>query len=165
MAAVGAGRSRAHSETYPVDLRRSSAWSAALPSRSSYTAAVSFGLRQALFIAVGGLLLLILTAALARRQRISLRYAIGWTMIALFGIVGALLTPLVEPVSELFGMSPTGLLLATASVVLLSITILLSVSVSGLQTQVRDLAESHALLERQVHDAVEFPSTSEMDGL
>ncbi len=51
-------------------------------------------------------------------------------------------------------MSPTGLLLATASVVLLSITILLSISVSGLQTQVRDLAEAHALLERQLEDTV-----------
>lgn len=130
----------------------------------SYNASVSFGLRQALLIAVGGLLLLILTAALARRQRISLRYAIGWTLIALFGIVGALLTPLVEPVSELFGMSPTGLLLATASVVLLSITILLSVSVSGLQTQVRDLAEAHALLERELRDSFQLPGTSESDG-
>ncbi len=118
-----------------------------------YTAAVSFGLRQALLIAAGGLVLLVVTGVLARKQRISLRYAIGWTMIALFGVVGALLTPLVEPLSELFGMSPTGLLLATASVVLLSITILLSISVSGLQTQVRDLAEAHALLERRLEEA------------
>ena len=121
---------------------------------SLYTTAVSFGLRQALLIAAGGIVLLALTGLLARRQRISLRYAIGWTLIALFGVVGALLTPLVEPLSELFGMSPTGLLLATASVVLLSITILLSISVSGLQTQVRDLAEAHALLERQLEDTV-----------
>jgi uncharacterized membrane protein len=113
---------------------------------------VSYGLRQALLIAAGGIVLLSLTGVLARKQRISLRYAIGWTMIASFGVVGALLTPLVEPLSKLFGMSPTGLLLATASVVLLSITILLSISVSGLQTQVRDLAEAHALLERRLDE-------------
>ena len=118
-----------------------------------YTDLVSFGLRQALLIAAGGFLMLVLTGVLARKQRISLRYAVGWTLIAMFGLVGALLTPLVEPLSELFGMSPTGLLLATASVVLLSITILLSISVSGLQTQVRDLAEAHALLERRLEES------------
>lgn len=122
---------------------------------------MSFGIRQALLIALGGLVLLLLTAVLARQQRISLRYAIGWTLIALFGLVGALLTPLVEPVSEMFGMSPTGLLLATASVVLLSITILLSISVSGLQTQVRDLAESHALLESRV-DECDSPAPEDL---
>jgi uncharacterized membrane protein len=132
---------------------------AGVDERSLYTAAVSFGLRQALLIAAGGLFLLAITGVLARKQRISLRYAIGWTLIALFGVVGALLTPLVEPLSELFGMSPTGLLLATASVVLLSITILLSISVSGLQTQVRDLAEAHALLERRLEEA----SVGQMD--
>ena len=109
---------------------------------------------------MGGLVLLVVTAVLARKQRISLRYAIGWTIIALSGVVGALLTPLVEPLSELFGMSPTGLLLATASVVLLAITILLSISVSGLQTQVRDLAEAHALLERRLEEA----AVGRMDG-
>ena len=121
---------------------------------------MSYGLRQALLITLGGLVLLVVTGVLARKQRISLRYAIGWTIIALSGVVGALLTPLVEPLSELFGMSPTGLLLATASVVLLAITILLSISVSGLQTQVRDLAEAHALLERRLEEA----AVGRMDG-
>jgi hypothetical protein len=100
----------------------------------------------------GGLLLLAVTAKLARRQRITLRYTIGWTLIAVAGVLGALLTPLVEPVGDLFGMSPTGLLLAGASVVLLTITMLLSVSVSGLQIQLREVAEAHALLARDLED-------------
>jgi uncharacterized membrane protein len=122
---------------------------------------MSYGLRQALLIAAGGVGLLLLTGALARKQRITLRYAIGWTSIGLFGVFGALLTPLVEPLSRLFGMSPTGLLLATASTVFLSITMLLSISVSGLQSQVRELAEAHALLQMRLEESA--PSLTESE--
>ncbi len=82
----------------------------------------------------------------------SLRYTVLWVVIAVSGMLGALLTPLVEPISRLLGMSPTGLLLAGASVILLTITVLLSVSVSGLQEDLREVSESHALLERRVQE-------------
>jgi hypothetical protein len=117
---------------------------------------VSYWLRQALLIALGGVLLLGIVVVLARRQTMTLRYTLGWTLIAFAGILGALLTPLVEPVSDLFGMSPTGLLLAGASLVLLAITLLLSVSVSGLQTQLREVTEAHALLARRVEEIGEL---------
>jgi hypothetical protein len=66
-----------------------------------------------------------------------------------------LLTPLVEPVSKLFGMSPTGLLLAGASLILLTITMLLSVAVSGLQSELREVAEAHALLARRLDEVAD----------
>jgi hypothetical protein len=116
---------------------------------------VSFGLRQSLLIAAAGAVIFIITAVLARRQMMSLRFTILWVFIAVSGMVGALLTPLVEPVSELFGMSPTGLLLAGASLILLTITMLLSVSVSGLQSELRDVAEAHALLARELDEVAE----------
>lgn len=116
---------------------------------------MSFGLRQSLLIAAAGAVIFIITAVLARRQMMSLRFTILWVFIAVSGMVGALLTPLVEPVSELFGMSPTGLLLAGASLILLTITMLLSVSVSGLQSELRDVAEAHALLARELDEVAE----------
>lgn len=87
---------------------------------------------------------------LARRQLISLRYALGWTLISTSGVAAALLVPLVQPVARQFGMSPTGLLLALATLILLGITLQLSVSVSGLQRQIQDLAEAQALLASRI---------------
>ncbi len=88
--------------------------------------------------------------ALARRRLISLRYTLGWMSIAALGVVGAALTPLILPVADLFGMSPTGVLLAAATTVLLAITLQLSVSVSGMQRQLRTIIEAHALLQQEV---------------
>ena len=113
---------------------------------------VSFGLRQSLLIAFAGATIFVIAALLARRQMMSLRYTVLWVFIAVSGMLGALLTPLVEPISGLLGMSPTGLLLAGASVILLTITMLLSVSVSGLQEDLRAVAEAHALLERRLEE-------------
>jgi len=122
----------------------------------AYADRMSHSLRQGILIALGGVGLTAAVISLARRQLISLRYALGWTFIAISGAAGALLVPTVQPIAELFGMSPTGLLLAAATVVLLAITLQLSISVSGLQEQVRSLAEAHSLLEhrtRQVEEA------------
>lgn len=113
---------------------------------------VSYGLKQALLIGLGGVLFCAVVFSLARRQLISLRYAVGWTMICLIGVVGALLTPVVEPVATFFGMSPTGVLLTGATVVLLAITLQLSVSVSGLQAELRDVAEAHALVDARLRE-------------
>ena len=113
---------------------------------------MSFAVRQALIIAAGGLLLGAVVVLLARRQLLSLRYAVGWLLIALAALVGAALSPVIKPLSARLGMSPTGLLLALASAVLLAITVQLSISVSGLRAQIRELAEAHALLEARRSD-------------
>ena len=54
----------------------------------------------------------------------------------------ALLTPLIEPITDWFGMTPTGLLLLIASGTLLLICIQLSITASGLTAQQRDLTEA-----------------------
>lgn len=108
-----------------------------------------------MLIGAGGVLFLGVVVVLARRQLITLRYAIGWTAIAITAVLGAALTPLVQPLAAVFGMSPTGVLLVAATVALLGITVQLSVSVSGLQSQLRDVAEANALLDRRVRDLQE----------
>jgi uncharacterized protein DUF2304 len=116
---------------------------------------VSSGLKQALIIGAGGAAFSGVVVVLARRRLISFRYMLGWIALSFIGVLGAALTPLVEPVAETFGMSPTGVLLAGATVVLLVIALQLSVSVSGLQMQVRDVAEAHALLARRLQELEE----------
>jgi len=111
---------------------------------------VSFGLRQSLVIAAAGVAVFVVAASAAHRQRMSLRYTILWVVIAGAGVLGALLTFLVAPLSEALGMSPTGFLLAVASALLLTVTMMLSVSVSGLQSEIREIAESHALLANEL---------------
>lgn len=121
---------------------------------------MSSGLKQALIIGAGGAAFSGAVAVLARRQLISFRYALGWIALSVIGIVGAALTPLVEPVAESLGMSPTGVLLAGATVVLLVIALQLSVSVSGLQAQIRDVAEAHALLAQRLQEFEEESSVT-----
>lgn len=107
---------------------------------------MSFSLRQALLIAGTGFLVIGMTAWLVRRKLLSLRYAAGWMFVGGLAVVGSIGTPLVEPIADLFGMSPTGVLLGVATVTFLVIAVQLSISVSGLQSQLRDVAESAALL-------------------
>jgi hypothetical protein len=76
---------------------------------------------------------------------LSFRYATGWAAIGLIAVLGALLAWLVAPVARLLGMTPTGLLLASVSVLLLGITLLLTIAVSRNQEKIRDLAEALAL--------------------
>jgi len=108
---------------------------------------MSVGLRQALILAASGILLVLVIIALVRRRLITTRYALGWLAIALFVVLGAAFTNAVSSVGDISGMTPTAVFLAVATVVLLAITLQLSISVSGLQAQVRDVAESQALLE------------------
>lgn len=114
--------------------------------------------KQALVLLVGGLVLFGGVIGLMRRRLISTRYALGWLTIALFVILGAFFTGLVSEVGDLVGMTPTAVFLLVATVVLLMITIQLSISVSGLQAQVRQLAEAYALLEARAPERSEQPT-------
>ncbi len=110
------------------------------------------GIGQGLLIATGGVLLAVAAVTLARRRLITLRYMLGWLAIAVVTLVGAAAASLVQPIAEHFSMTATGVLLAGATVVLIAIAIQLSISVSGLQTQLRELAEAHALLANRLDE-------------
>jgi hypothetical protein len=114
---------------------------------------VSNTLRQGLIIASGGLVLAGTVVWLARHRLISLRYALGWITIALIALLTALIAPLITPLAQAVGMSPTGVFVALGTGLLIAITLQLSISVSGLQSQLRDLAEAHALLSRRLEEA------------
>jgi len=96
-------------------------------------------------MAGAGLALVALVILVARRQLITVRYALGWIFIGLLVIIGSLFAGLVPGLGEIAGMTPTAVLLVGAVVVLVGIAIQLSISVSGLQRQLRDAIEREAL--------------------
>lgn len=105
---------------------------------------------QAVIIMAGGVLLLLSTALLVRAGLLSIRYGLGWTVLAIFGVLGApVLELLANRVSEL-GFTSTGFSLGVLIVFLGLICLQLSTTVSGLQRAVQDLAEYSALLEQRV---------------
>ena len=116
----------------------------------TYDDDVSATLKQALLVAAGGLFLGLAVLALARRRLMTLRYAIGWLGLAALAIVTGILTGLITPIGDALGMTGTAVFLGLATSVLVVICIQLSISVSGLQAQVRELAEAHALLDAEL---------------
>jgi hypothetical protein len=118
---------------------------------------MSTGAKQALILAAGGFVLAGVIVWLVRHRLVTTRYALGWLVIALFVVLSGVFSGLVSEVGDLAGMTPTGVLLGIATVVLVVIAVQLSISVSGLQSQVRDLAESNALLEARLVDDAEGP--------
>ena len=110
------------------------------------------GFGQGLLIATGGVLLAVAAITLARRRLITLRYMLGWLAIAAVTLVASAAATLVRPLADLFSMTATGVLLAGATVLLVAIAVQLSISVSGLQAQLRELAEAHALLANRLDE-------------
>jgi hypothetical protein len=107
---------------------------------------VSTTVKQALLITLGGLGLAALVLMLARRRLISLRYTFGWLAVAATVTLSSLFAGLVKPLAKVFDMSPTAVFLASATVLLVGLSLQLSISVSGMQNQIRELAEANALL-------------------
>lgn len=115
---------------------------------------------QALFVLAGGLALLTSTVRLVRARLLTIRYGIGWSVAALFAIVGAPLLEVLSGVVDDLGMTPTGFSLGIFILCLGLICVQLSVSVSGMQRVAQNLGEYSALLERRVA-ALEAQRTSE----
>lgn len=122
-------------------------------------------MKQELVIALGGIVLALLVLFIARKHLLSLRYTVGWVVLAVVVTLSALLSPFVEPLANAVGMTATGVLLALASGTLLLICIQLSISVSGLSSQLRELTEANALLGARVEEmAMEETSSEEREG-
>jgi hypothetical protein len=83
---------------------------------------------------------------LARRALLSFRYALGWLLLFLPGLLSVLFLPLTKPISTALEVTPAALLAVSFMVVLVAICIQLSISISGLQEQVRRLSEEVAQL-------------------
>ena len=105
---------------------------------------------QIITIAIVSASIALLVLVMARRQRLSFRYTIGWLLFLGLGAVSALLLPAVQPIARELGVTPGVVVSSLAVIALLAICIQLSVSISGLQEQVRSLAEESALLRTEL---------------
>ena len=107
---------------------------------------------QAIEIAIVACLFAIGVISLSRRGRISFRYTVGWLTMCLLSAFGGLLLPVIEPLSRKFQLDAFSLVGALAVIVLLSLCIQLSISISGLQSQLRRLNEDVALQKKELDD-------------
>lgn len=105
---------------------------------------------QATLAAAMGLVTLFVVVRLSRRGQLSFRYALGWMAVSALGILAGLFVPLAEPVADALGLSAAALVALLGVVFFVLIAIQLSISISGLQKQNRELSEKIANLYRKV---------------
>lgn len=107
---------------------------------------------QSIEIAVVAALFAFSVLALARRGRISFRYTIGWLSLSALSLIGGLLLPVIEPIAEKFQLDAFSFVGAISVIVLLGLCIQLSISISGVQSQLRKLNEDLAQQKRALED-------------
>ena len=107
---------------------------------------------QAIEIAIVACLFAVAVVALSRKGRISFRYTMGWLSLSALGAFGGLLLPVIEPLSRKFQLDAFSLVGALSIIVLLALCIQLSISISGLQSQLRKLNESFAIQQKELDD-------------
>ncbi len=105
---------------------------------------MSQGAIQTLVATIAGVILAISVYMLARHGRLSFRYTVGWLVLCLIGITAAASVPLVQPLADGLKVTPAALLSLGAVVLLLAICVQFSISISGMQEQIRRLAEEAA---------------------
>jgi len=102
-------------------------------------------------LGVLGLLFAMIIAILARQRLLSLRYTLGWFLVAVsIGGAGAL-SGLARPLARDLGVTSLELLLGISLVILLLIAVQLSISASGQVEMIRDIAEATALTQERLH--------------
>jgi hypothetical protein len=102
---------------------------------------VSQGAIQTLIATIAGLVMATSVYMLARSGRLSFRYTVGWLALCLFGITAGASVPIVQPLAEKLKVTPAALLSIGAIFLLLAICVQFSISISGMQEQIRRLTE------------------------
>jgi len=89
---------------------------------------------------------------LGRSQKLSFRYTVGWLTLGVLGVVAGVFSPLAAPLSDRLNLSPAALLGVGGLLLLLILCVQLSISISGLQEQVRTLAEEASYLRQELDE-------------
>jgi hypothetical protein len=113
---------------------------------------------------VGAVLSLLLVTAvyrLGRKQRLSFRYTVGWMILGALGVLAGLLIPVAEPIAKQLQVAPSALLGVGAVILLVVLCVQLSISISGLQEQVRRIAEETAFLRQEIEEVSNLKKSSE----
>ena len=99
---------------------------------------------------IAGVFLISLVQLLGRRGRLSFRYTVGWLVFGLLIIASGVFIPFATSISQVFPLSPSGVFAGSAVVVLTLISIQLSISISGMQEQIRSLVEEVSILRHEL---------------
>jgi hypothetical protein len=89
---------------------------------------------------------------LARHQKLSFRYAVGWMVMFGVGVLAGILLPLTTEIADLLGLSPAALLAFAGILIFLAISVQISISISGLQENARLLAERLAQVQLELEE-------------
>ena len=101
---------------------------------------------QALIVAGGSATSAMVIIRLAHRGLLTFRYTVGWIGLLLLGILSSAFIRIAEPISSSVGVTPGVVVMAAGVAVLLAICIQLSISISGLQVNLRRATEEIALV-------------------
>ena len=113
---------------------------------------MSQGAIQTITATIAGLVMAMSIYMLARRGRLSFRYTVGWLALCLFGITAGALVQIVQPLAEKLKVTPAAFLSISAVFLLLAICIQISISISGMQEQIRRLTEEAAEIKLRLEE-------------
>ncbi len=118
---------------------------------------------QSLVVALGALGMFLVVLRMSRRHLLSLRYGLGWMAVAVLLFVTALGLLASGGIPTSLPITPTGLITGIGLAFVLTITLQLSVSLSGHQEAIRELSEANALLEERLARLERFVSQASQD--
>ena len=107
---------------------------------------------QTIFSALVSLIFVLSVYRLGRKQKLSFRYTVGWMVLGALGIFAGIVSPIAEPIADKLEVTPAALLGIGAVVLLVTLCVQLSISISGLQEQVRRLTEEAAFLRLEIEE-------------
>ena len=113
---------------------------------------MSQGAIQTLIATIAGLVMATSVYMLARRGRLSFRYTVGWLVLCLIGITAGASVQIVEPIAEKLKVTPAALLSIGAIFLLIAICVQFSISISGMQEQIRRLTEESAEIKLRLEE-------------
>jgi hypothetical protein len=108
---------------------------------------------HAVLLAAISMILVIGVFLLMRRGLLAVRYGIGWAAIGILGIVLSPTLVLLDPLASALGLTVAGLAIAVGVGFLVLVCLQLSITLSGMQEQMRTLAEFAAVADAHARDA------------
>src|SRR5262245_13839790 len=98
-----------------------------------------------------GVVLAAIIVLLARQRLLSLRYTLGWFLVALVIAASGALSGVLDSIADDVGVRPVELVLGVSLVFMVLIAVQLSITASGHAEMIRNVSESLALTEERLH--------------
>lgn len=107
---------------------------------------------QTVLTAIISLVFVLIIHRLGRNQTLSFRYTVGWMILGGLGVIAGVILPVTAPLADRVNLSAAALLAIGAVILLVVLCVQLSISISGMQEQIRRLAEEAGYLREELDD-------------